>query len=166
VVFCNYFSEILINMGYTFDELDWTQIVRFFEEIFIESLFNFYYMKNFLTILDYFCWRIINTDINWNIKFFSYIKNSSFDWICFSRYVLVLDYFRKLHPEFYFKGKFLNSRIIILLYVYRDLIFKMVFSSYFLIILYYFLQNNTKLLKNFYIIFNKRIKRDLLNKFS
>jgi hypothetical protein len=22
VVFCNYFSEILINMGYTFDELD------------------------------------------------------------------------------------------------------------------------------------------------
>lgn len=64
LVFCNYFTEFFIEVGYSFDEMDWISFLKFFEEFFVESLFNFYYMQNFSIILDYFSWRILNIDFS------------------------------------------------------------------------------------------------------
>jgi len=160
-VFCNYFSEIFIDIGYTFDEIGWSQIARFFEKFFVESVFDFYYLKNFSTILDYFCWRILNVDFCWSKGLFPFMKNSSFDWIYFCRWVLILNYFRELHQGCYAKGNLLNSRTVISFYVYRDVILKMAFSSYFLVILYFFLLNHQKIFKKFFFVCNKKFKKFL-----
>jgi hypothetical protein len=139
IVFCNYFADFFVKVGYSAEEQQSSEYTIYFQEMFVDALFQYYPVDFFFTILDYYLWRVTHVGHSFLLSFLNFLKNSSFDLVYYSRFVSVLSVFRKFYNVVYIKKGVFDFKIVVFLFIYRDYILKIVMSSLKLSVFFFFL---------------------------